>query len=156
MENLTFTEAIHMITISIGVLLLVIGVMVWYIGFEKPFDSGEYYQDKDDPNLFYSRHSDLLSCHIKSYPKDRDLIMIYFTLPHCLTARDMSHLIRYAPQLSDYEFVEQYPESGYVVALRKSQGIYWRDIQHKILEFFFCKLYKEYSQKVKETTTEVG
>ncbi|MBP9715157.1 MAG: hypothetical protein KBD52_01560 [Candidatus Pacebacteria bacterium] len=156
MENLTLLQAIILLGVSVIATLIAVGVIAFFVGFEKPFNPGEFYQDQNDPNLFYSRHLKCLSCHIKFNQKDGDLIMVYFSLPHCLTTTDTSSLIRYIPKLFACVLVEEYPESGYVLALRKSQGVYWRDIQHKILEFLFCKLYKEYGYKLKDSTLEIA
>lgn len=153
MENLNSLplQVIILLCISIGATLLAIGVLVWFIGFEKTFDPGEFYVDKDDVSTYHSLHLPHLKCKVIYNTRGRsDLILFYFSLPHCLTDKEMSHLLKYVPQLSGFVFIED------AVSLQKSEDIFWGDIQHKILWFFFCKLYKEYGYEVKEEALEIG
>jgi hypothetical protein len=148
MEALTFFQVINMIAISVGSLLLVIGLMAWIIGFEKPFDPGEFYQDKENPNSYHSVHFPSMHCTMEISRTRPNLAVFSLSLAHFLTNEDMAKLRKYIPRLNGYAFASEAPN---LVALLKSSDIYWGDISHKIIWFLFQKLYVEH---FKETEFE--
>ncbi|MDQ5954658.1 MAG: hypothetical protein QG583_586 [Patescibacteria group bacterium] len=156
MDTLTVLKAANIMAIYIGVLSLVFGFIWKFISFEKTFDPGEYYPDEKLFYRFYSKYLKDLHCDfgVNPNPKRRDIALIRTSLPHNLTDTDLLRLKRYIPQLEECVFVQEPLERYTTVAFQKSSDIYWGDIRHKILWFFFCKLYKEYSYEAKETPPE--
>lgn len=154
MDILTVLKAANIMAIYIGVLSLVFGFTWRFISFEKTFDSGEYSPDEKLFYRFYSKHLQYLHCDFGVHPSRNDIAMIRTSLPHNLTDEDLSRLKRYIPQLDECLFVEEHLERYTTVAIQKSEDIYWGDIKHKILWFFFNKLYKEYGYKLEEAKPE--
>ena len=152
MDPLTLSQAILLLVISVMATLLAVGVVSWFVGFEKEFNAGEFYEDGNNSNLFRSIHLPYLTCKLVPHPRMRpDLMMFEASLPFCLNGEDMKKLMIYVPQLRAYIFLQNYPFSSRMIVLQKSQDIYWGDILHKILQFFFCKMYKEYHAKIEES-----
>jgi hypothetical protein len=155
MDILTILKAANIMAIYIGILSLVFGFIYRFNGFKQTFDPGEYYPDERLFYRFYSKHLKYLHCDFGVNPRRSDIALIRTSLPHNLTDTDLCRLKRYIPQLDECVFVEEPLERYTTVAFQKSSDIYWGDIEHKILWFFFCKLYKEYCYELKEVKLQI-
>lgn len=111
----------------------------------EELESREYFVDKKDANLFYSKMFPDFSIRLTKYNGNPDLIRVSLSLPHFFeenTKLDLLSIIKTLVYCGDGSGFDK--SDTHSLYIQKSPAVKWDIVESKLLNFFFLHLYKIY------------